>query len=48
MAQAPEPAIGELAAGILVQIQMLQLRHPGQMQQTVVGEFPRPAQDSGW
>ena len=44
MAERLQSAIGELAAGILAQIQMLQLRHPAQMEQPVVSEFPRPAQ----
>jgi hypothetical protein len=38
-----QSAIGELAAGVLVQLQVLQLRHPRKLQQAIVGEFARPA-----
>jgi hypothetical protein len=40
-------SIGELAAGELTQIQVFQLRHSGEVQQTVVREFARPAEAEG-
>ena len=35
-----EPAVGEPAAGVLAEIQMLQLRHAGQVLQARIGELP--------
>jgi hypothetical protein len=39
-----QSAIGELATGILAQVQVLQLRHARQVQQAVVAKLPRAAE----
>ena len=44
MAQYLEPAIGEFAAGILAEVQVLELGHPRELQQAVIAEFARPAE----
>jgi hypothetical protein len=44
MAQDLQAAVGLLAARILAQVEVLELRHPREMQQTVVRELARPSQ----
>ena len=44
MAKHLQAAVGQLAAGILAQVQILELRHAGQVQQAIVGELARSAQ----
>ena len=39
-----QAAVSELATGILAQVQLLELRHAGEMQQAVVRQFARPSQ----
>ena len=43
-----EPAIGELAARVLAQVQVLELRHARQVQQALVGELARAAERERW
>ena len=44
MPQDLESPIGQPSAWVLIQVEMLQLRHIGQVQQPVVGELPGTAE----